>query len=97
MVAADGIEPPTRRASTYRSTSELNGQDGASGRIRTDGHGVAARCLSHLATEAWQGLQDSNSWHSVLETDVLPTELNPCENKRRPYPMVAEFWQVCWY
>lgn len=62
LVATDGIEPPTRRASTYRSTSELNGQIGASDRIRTDDHGVADRCLSHLATEAWQGLRGSNSY-----------------------------------
>ena len=25
----------------------------------------------------WQGLEDLNPRHSVLETDVLPTELNP--------------------
>ena len=27
----------------------------------------------------WQGLEDLNPRHSVLETDVLPTELNPYE------------------
>ena len=28
----------------------------------------------------WQGLEDLNPRHSVLETDVLPTELNPYNN-----------------
>ena len=29
----------------------------------------------------WQGLEDLNPRHSVLETDVLPTELNPYEQR----------------
>ena len=29
----------------------------------------------------WQGLEDLNPRHSVLETDVLPTELNPFEQE----------------
>ena len=32
-------------------------------------------------TYAWQGLRDSNPRPSVLETDALPTELNPCEHQ----------------
>ncbi len=38
------------------------------------------RFLAHenfLEQKKWQGLQDSNLRHLVLETSALPTELNP--------------------
>ena len=35
-------------------------------------------CATKLRyTRKWQGRQDLNPRHSVLETDVLPTELHP--------------------
>ena len=34
-------------------------------------------CHLIFITKKWQGLQDSNLRHLVLETSALPTELNP--------------------
>ena len=44
--------------------------------------GVRSNLLSYRSIYKikWQGLQDLNPWHPVLETDVLPTELNPYFN-----------------
>ena len=44
--------------------------------------GVRSNLLSYRSIYKikWQGLQDLNPWHPVLETDVLPTELNPYLN-----------------
>ena len=46
---------------------------------------------STLFSLFWQGLEDLNPRHSVLETDVLPTELNPYNKKH--YTKKAIFCQ----
>ena len=52
--------------------------------------GATIRCVDRFATPTtvhwtesenarWQGRQDSNPRHAVLETAVLPAELRPCD------------------